>query len=200
VLWLFVALSVVVVVVIGLVAVGRVTFSLAEHPRSSRYDLDEAVELVADNLPDEVTAQLSYEDVRAILGLHLDYLEVKGVARTISPPLGTVTADAESDTETESDNGTEELAAALGEVMEATPGDEPKEYVFPAWPDAAERGPLVADDDEALPYILGRLGDMGHDVDDVHVVQVLEVERHYLEAIGAIGSEVPSPDDPLASA
>lgn len=181
--WFFVLLTAVVVVVIGLVAVGRVTLTLADQPRPSSYDLDEAVELVADRLPDSATAQLSYDDVRAVLSLHLDYLEMKGVA------FETGTID-EHGFPREREG--EEAGGGGGEERHVEP------MQFPAWPDAAASGPLVADDDEALPYVLGRLAETDHEIDDVHVVQVLEAERQYLEAIGAIGAAVPVPDDPGA--
>lgn len=77
---LFIVVIVVVVVGIGLVAVGAVTGRLAAEPPTSVFDLDEAVHYVADRLPDDVTAVLSYDDVRSLLGWYLDYLEVKGVA------------------------------------------------------------------------------------------------------------------------
>ncbi|MBI2706695.1 MAG: hypothetical protein HYX32_15595 [Actinobacteria bacterium] len=176
--WFFFVLTALVVIVIGLVAVGRVTLTLAEQPRPSSYELDEAVEFVADHLPDAATAQLSYDEVRSILSLHLDYLEVKGVAFE----QGTVD---EHETPTERDQHEDYREVRLPEPVE-----------FPAWPEVSPKGPLVADDDEALPYILGRLAETNHEIDDVHVVQVLEVERRYLEAIGAIGAAVPSPDDP----
>jgi len=66
--------------VIAAVAVGSVTGRLARSPRRSVYDLDEAVVFVAERLPDELTAELSYDDVRAVLGFHCDYLADKGVA------------------------------------------------------------------------------------------------------------------------
>ncbi|MEI7592001.1 MAG: hypothetical protein WCK41_02135 [Actinomycetes bacterium] len=54
-----------------------------------------------------------------------------------------------------------------------------------ATPDSA----LVVDDD-GLAYVLGQATDAGLDVEDVHVVAVLEAEQGYLEAIGAIGPPV----------
>lgn len=69
-----------IVVAIALVAVGRATAELSASPPSALFDLDQAVGWVADRLPDEVTAQLSYDDVGDLLGWHLDYLEAKGVA------------------------------------------------------------------------------------------------------------------------
>ncbi|HEX4822314.1 MAG TPA: hypothetical protein VFV00_19055 [Acidimicrobiales bacterium] len=69
----------VLVVVIALVAVGREAFTMSVQPKQAHYDLEEAVEFVADRLPDEVTAILSYDDVRSILRWHLEYLRDRGV-------------------------------------------------------------------------------------------------------------------------
>ena len=41
-----------------------------------------------------------------------------------------------------------------------------------------------------LAYVLGRATEAGLDADDVQIVAVLETERAYLEAIGAIGPQV----------
>ncbi|MCU0269345.1 MAG: hypothetical protein MUF83_11950 [Acidimicrobiales bacterium] len=75
-----VVLACLVVVAIALVAVGRVTARLNAEPPLPVYDLEQAVEHVAEHLPFDVSAQLGYDDVRAILSWHLDYLEAKGVA------------------------------------------------------------------------------------------------------------------------
>jgi len=150
---LLVVITALVVVAIGLVAVGAVTGRLATEPPTSVFDLDEAVQWVADRLPDELTARLSYDDVRTLLGWHLDYLAAKGVA-------------GESDHE-----------------LEVRPS-----------------GPIVAPEDEGVAYVLGRATEEGLDVDDVTVVEVLDVATGYLDAIGAIGTEVPSPPDPAPGA
>ena len=65
--------------VIALVAVGREAFTLSAQPKQAHFDLEEAVEFVADRLPDEVTAVLTYDDVRSILRWHLEYLRDRGV-------------------------------------------------------------------------------------------------------------------------
>ena len=64
-----VIVAAVVVVAIALVAIGRETFTLGQQPKQAHFDLDEAVEYVADRLPDEVTARLGYDDV-GIEGAH----------------------------------------------------------------------------------------------------------------------------------
>jgi hypothetical protein len=88
VIWLFVVLAAVTTFVIAAVAVGSTTAQLAVRSRRSVYDIEEAVVFVADRLPAEVTAQIGYDDVRAVLGWNLDYLEAKGIAsaRTADDP------------------------------------------------------------------------------------------------------------------
>ena len=68
------------VFVIAAATVGGVTGSLAVRPRRSVYDLEEAVEFVAERLSPDLTAELSFDDVRAVLSAHCDYLADKGVA------------------------------------------------------------------------------------------------------------------------
>lgn len=148
---LFVVLTALVVAAIGLVIVGRVTAKLAQAPPPSLFDLDEAVTYIGDQLPYEAAAQLSFDDVRAIVGWHVDYLESRGVA------------------------------ADLGDVVEAS---------------RAGAGPLVAEDDEGVAYVIGRVAESDLDVTDVQVVQVLEAEMSYLDAIGALGTAVEPPRDP----
>jgi hypothetical protein len=49
---------------------------------------------------------------------------------------------------------------------------------------------VVVGDVDGLAYVLGQASEAGLEVEDVQVVAVLEVEREYLTAIGAIGPEV----------
>jgi hypothetical protein len=144
--WVIIGVAVVAVLAIALVTVGGVAGRLAAEPPLSVYDEDEAVEWIADRLPFEVAAQLTHDDVRALLLWHLEYYESKGIA-----------------TET-----------AFGVTPE---------------------GVVLADDD-SLAYVLGRASEAGLDVDDVQVVTVIDAERDYLAAIGAIGPRVPDPTQP----
>jgi hypothetical protein len=48
---------------------------------------------------------------------------------------------------------------------------------------------IVVGELDGLAYVLGRATEAGLDVDDVQVATVLETERAYLEAIGAIGPQ-----------
>ena len=72
-------MAAVLVVVIALVAVGREAFTLGAQPKQALFDLEEAVAFVADRLPDEITAVLTYDDVRSVLRWHLEYLRDRGV-------------------------------------------------------------------------------------------------------------------------
>jgi hypothetical protein len=70
------------VVAIALVAVGGVVARLRVEPARQVFEQDEAVEFAAQALPDAITAELGYEDVRRLLRFHLDYLHELGVARS----------------------------------------------------------------------------------------------------------------------
>ena len=89
------------VVVIALVmavaagAIGREARRLDSLPPRAVFDLDEAVLWVADHLPDDVTAQLSYDEVRQVLDHSLDHLRALGLAgsTTGEPVEGEVVVD-----------------------------------------------------------------------------------------------------------
>jgi hypothetical protein len=81
-MWPFVLVAAILVVAIALVAVGREAFTLGVQPREAMFDLDEAVDFVADHLPPGVTAKLSYDDVRTLLTWHIEFLRDRGVPRT----------------------------------------------------------------------------------------------------------------------
>jgi hypothetical protein len=76
-------------------AIGREARRLDALPPRAVFDVDEAVLWVAEHLPDEVTAQLSYDDVRRLLELSLDHLRGLGLAgRTTGEPVeGEVVVD-----------------------------------------------------------------------------------------------------------
>jgi hypothetical protein len=143
VFWIVIGIAAVGVLVIAVVAVGAVVNRLAVEAPLSVFDEAEAVEWIADRLPFDVAAQLSHDDVRALVLWHLEFLEHRGVAT---------------------------------------------ETAFEEAPDA-----VVVAEDDSLAYVIGQAAEAGLDVDDVHVVAVLEVEEQYLEAIGAIGPRVADP-------
>jgi len=83
---LFWLLGAALVFAIAAVAVGKVTASLAASPTRAVYDVQQSVDFVAEALPDELTARLSYDDVHTILHLYHDHLHAKGLATTAGDP------------------------------------------------------------------------------------------------------------------
>ena len=74
-LWVFGGLARVVVVLIGFVAVGRETGIQPARARPAVFDLEEAVDFIADELPDEVAGQVTHDDVRWVLRADVGLLE-----------------------------------------------------------------------------------------------------------------------------
>ena len=87
-IWLIAAAGAVAVVAIAFVAVGAAVGRLEHETAPAVYRLADAVEFVADRLPDEVTARISYDDVRTVLGWHLDWFAVVGLATSHGQELG----------------------------------------------------------------------------------------------------------------
>lgn len=87
VLWIFLVIGAIAVFAIAAVVVGREAGLLDREPARSVFDMDEAVEFVADRLPDDVTAQLSHDDVATIVAWHLDYLEAEDLLVGPGAPL-----------------------------------------------------------------------------------------------------------------
>ncbi len=68
------------VMAVAAAAIGREARRLDGLPPRAVFDLEEAVVWVAEHLPDDVTAQLSYDEVRRLLDLSLDHLRTLGLA------------------------------------------------------------------------------------------------------------------------
>ncbi len=87
-IWLIAAVGLAAVVAIAFIAVAVAVGRLEHETAPSVYRLSEAVDFVADHLPDEVTARVSYEDVAKVLGWHLDWFAVVGLATPYGQELG----------------------------------------------------------------------------------------------------------------
>ena len=68
-------LAAVLVVVIALVSVGFAVGRTNDMPDQIVVDAHEAIEFCASALPDHITAVLSYEELRRILRLHLEWIQ-----------------------------------------------------------------------------------------------------------------------------
>lgn len=84
---LLVVVGALIVFAIAAAAVGTTARRLATEPPKNFFDVEEAVEYVADRLPDEVTARCSYDDVREVIYGHLRYLKRKGLAAEGTPAI-----------------------------------------------------------------------------------------------------------------
>lgn len=78
-IWFFVVIGAAAVFAIAAVAVGREGFRLGHQPEAVIFDLDEAVAYVADRLPQDAQARLTYPEVRALVLAELEHLRAKGV-------------------------------------------------------------------------------------------------------------------------
>ncbi len=87
--WIFFLVGALVVVLIAFVAVGQAVGQLEVERNPAVYDLNDAVLWIAQRLPDEVTARISYDDVALLLRWHLDWFQEVGVASRHGQELAT---------------------------------------------------------------------------------------------------------------
>jgi hypothetical protein len=79
VVWLFAVLAALAVFAIAAITVGREAFRLGHQPPPTIFDLDEAVGHVADDLPPEAQARLTYDEVRMLIRAEIEHLEDEGI-------------------------------------------------------------------------------------------------------------------------
>lgn len=80
---LFVGVVVVLLVfAIAAFAIGRETHRLDAMPPAPSFELVYAVDWIAERLPEEISAQITYEDVRDIIDWHLQELAEHGVKQS----------------------------------------------------------------------------------------------------------------------
>jgi hypothetical protein len=77
---LYGAITLAVIFAIAAVVVGREARRLDAAPPPANFDLEEATEWVGNRLPFAVSAVLTYDDVRRILELNLDFLRSQGLS------------------------------------------------------------------------------------------------------------------------
>jgi hypothetical protein len=115
VIWLFVVLGAVAVFVIAAATVGREAFRLGHQPPPTIFDLDEAVAYVADHLPEDAQARLTYLEVRILVLAELEHLRAKGILGLAGeePPLAKGTPNGELPVVVADDDA---VAVVLGEA------------------------------------------------------------------------------------
>ena len=82
-LWFAIAVIAVLVFVIAAVAIGRETHRLDAVAPAPTLDLYDAVDWIAEQLPAEISAHITYEDVRDIVTWHVEEMQERGVEPTM---------------------------------------------------------------------------------------------------------------------
>lgn len=77
---LYGVVALIIVFAIAAVVVGREARRLDAVAPSPTFDIDEAVEWIAEHLPYDVSAVLSHDDVRQIIDWNLEFFRLKGVS------------------------------------------------------------------------------------------------------------------------
>lgn len=77
--WVFLVVGAVVVFAIAAGFVGSEAFRLGHETPAAIFDLDEAVDAVADELSPAAQARVTYDDVRRLIVATLDHLRSKGL-------------------------------------------------------------------------------------------------------------------------
>ena len=78
--WIFGVLGCLLVFAIAAGFVGSEAFRLGHSTATAIFDVDEAVDAVAEGLPPEAQGRLSYAEVRGLIIATLDHLRSKGVS------------------------------------------------------------------------------------------------------------------------
>lgn len=177
-MWLFAVLGLVVIVVIGLLLVGRETARLAGAARPAVFDLTEATEYIADRLAPEVQARISHDDVRWVLLADADLLE-----------------------EATADPDERRFPWSRRPLVAGRPipvRDDDGQVVGSGDDSPPDPFGQVVDEDLAVARILTAAEESGRDLADEDIAAVLDARLGYLEAIGAVGGEADetSPADP----
>jgi hypothetical protein len=165
VILVFVVVGLAVVFVVAAVTVGREAWRLGHQPQSTIFDLDEAVAYVADDLPAEAQARLTYDEVRLLVSAQLDHMRDKGVIGLPGedPALVRGRGNGGGSPEPGDDAGDDRGTAGTGD-------DE-----------------VVVADDDTVAVVLGAADAEGIDVADADVFLVVHALHRYLDEIGAVG-------------
>ena len=73
--FVIIGIAVVLVVVIGLVFIGDAVGKTSSMPDQIVVDVHEAIDFCAEALPDDVTATLTFDELRRLLRLHLEWIQ-----------------------------------------------------------------------------------------------------------------------------
>ncbi len=143
-MWFFIGLAAVLVVAIATYTVARVSSRLSLTESVSVYDPSAGADFIMENLPQSIV--LDRTEVEFLVGCHLDYLRVSGIAN----------------------QGLADRVAL--EMAEKTPNP-------------------LADEDQAVDFVLALVQESDFELEALQVVVVLDLSTQYMAFIGAIGDE-----------
>jgi hypothetical protein len=169
-IWVFVVVAAVAVFAIAAATVGREAFRLGHQPPPTIFDLDEAVHYVADDLPEDSQARLTYDEVRLLVLAEVEHLRAQGV-------LGLLGEEPD-------------LARPHRRSEEREAPEMPGPPGAPGAPGTGNGRPVVVADDDAVAVVLGRAEAEGIEVSDDDVFLVVSSLHRYLAEIGAVGPTV----------
>ncbi len=86
--WIIALLGFVAIVVIAVTAVSRVSIELEGTVAPALLEIDDAVEVVAEALPFEVSAVVSHDDVQMVILWVLEFFEALGMSSVYGEELG----------------------------------------------------------------------------------------------------------------
>lgn len=121
-----VVLAAIAVLAIAWFAVQRTSARLASEPAPVVLRVEMAVDWIADHLPDEVTSQLSHDDVRRIVLWHLDWFSDIGLSSDHGEELGAVDFSPHVEVEV---NGEAAVDAVVARAIEERPDLDPVHVV-----------------------------------------------------------------------
>lgn len=78
-LWLFIALSAICVFLIAALTIGREARRLDAVAPRAVYEIEQATAFVAERLPEDTQARLTFDELSQLLVLHLNWLHSKGL-------------------------------------------------------------------------------------------------------------------------
>ena len=87
-IWILVAVGVLLVVAIGLFAVGGAVHRTEGELAPAVFEVHDAVDWIAERLPEEAASRLTYDDVVLLAGWWLEYVATQGLASEHGQELG----------------------------------------------------------------------------------------------------------------
>ena len=90
-MWVYISIASVTVITLAWFFVVMVSARLRQTPAQTMLDIEEAVEFIADNLPNEISMRVTHDEVRLLLRWQITYFRKRGVAS-----YGSIDAEAEA--------------------------------------------------------------------------------------------------------